>query len=154
MSSTWPPHNPIDCHARQGVSAWLPSRIPLAWKQLCGTMAFPFYFTGVPCVESLGSDTMALKSHESCACRISGTDPGHPPAAAHEQELQPYEAMPQCHCPPRSHSSYTSRPIPGCPEDSSSHGTRTLGFWAAAGSIGVVTPLAYAALSTAFHERH
>lgn len=89
---------------------------------------------------------MALKGHRMCVCGIGGTNRCHPSAAAHEQDLQSYATMPLCHSPPRSDSSYTSLPIPGRPEDSSSSRTLIPGFWAAAGGIGVVTPLAYLVL--------
>lgn len=81
-SSAWPPHRAVDCHVRQGMSTWLSTRSPLAWKQLCGTEVFPFCFTGIPCVESLRSDIVALKGHELCVCRIGATNLCHPFAAA------------------------------------------------------------------------
>lgn len=153
-NSTWPPHNSINCPVRLGISTWFSARNPLSWKQLCRAVVFPFCFTGVPPVESLRSDTMALKGHELCMCRISGTNPRHPSAAAHEQDFQSYETTPLHRCPPCGDNSYTLFSSPGRPEDSSSCSTLALGFWAAAGGIGVVTLLAYAAFSPSLHEIH
>lgn len=57
----------ISCHVRLGISTWLSTRKPLAWKQLCWALVFPFCFASVPRVESLRSHTMALKGHDPCA---------------------------------------------------------------------------------------
>lgn len=52
-----------DLRVSLGISTWLSTRNPLAWKQLCHALAFPFPFADVPQVESLGSQRMALKGH-------------------------------------------------------------------------------------------
>lgn len=52
-----------DLRVSLGISTWLSTRNPLAWKQLCHAPAFPFPFADVPHVESLGSQRMALKGH-------------------------------------------------------------------------------------------
>lgn len=134
---------------RQGISTWLSTRNPLAWKQLCAAVVFPLCFSSVPLDKSLSSDRTPLKDHKLCVCRTSGTNLCHPSAAAHERGLQSCGTMPLCQCPPCNDSSHTSLPIPGHPEDRSSCSTLILGSWAAAVGMGVISLL----VCTVFSER-